>query len=74
MNDKVKLSMDLRSLRRKAGVSTDSVAALAGIGKSTVDRMETGEPPSLLNALRLARFLKTPVEQVWSLTDEKGEE
>ena len=74
MNDKVKLLMNLRALRKEAGLSLDFVVSRSGINKSILSRMEIGEAPGLVNALRMARFLNTPVEQIWGLTDEKGGE
>ena len=71
MGEIVELLMDLRSLRREAKLSTARVAELSGIGPSTLDRIESGEAPGLGNALRLARFLRTPVEEIWGLKDGK---
>lgn len=70
MSEQVKLLLDLRALRIEAGLSVERVAALTGIGRSTLDRMEAGESMNLANALRLAHFLRMPIEEIWALGDE----
>jgi len=67
MKAEVELVLNMRGLRKEAHVSLNSVAELSGIHKSILARIETGALPSLSNALRLARFLQTPVEEIWAL-------
>jgi DNA-binding XRE family transcriptional regulator len=47
------------------------VAKLSGVAESNIDRIEDGGAPNLLNALKYARFLHLPVEEIWGLKQEK---
>lgn len=69
MDSEVELLIDLRGMREEAKVSVERVSELAGIGRSTIARIEMGDMPSLGNALRLARFLKMSVEEIWRLSE-----
>jgi len=69
VKDQVVLRMDLRALRNEAGVSASYVAGKTGMGLSTYARVETGAPPSLANALKLAKFLELPVEEIWGMEE-----
>ena len=64
-----KLKMDLKTLRTEAGYSVGKVAKLSGIPDSVISRIEVGESPSLGTALRLARFLQVPIEEIWGLDE-----
>ncbi len=52
-----KLGEDLNAWRRLRRLTVDEVADRAGIGRSTVLRLEAGEGATLENALRVARAL-----------------
>jgi DNA-binding XRE family transcriptional regulator len=67
MSEKVTLVMDIRGLRREAGVTIEQAAAMTEVPKATLMRIETGAAPALENALRIARFMRTPVEEIWRL-------
>jgi transcriptional regulator with XRE-family HTH domain len=69
VKDQVVLRMDLRALRNEAGVSASYVAGKTGMGLSTYERVETGAAPSLANALKLAKFLELPVEEIWGMEE-----
>lgn len=72
MKNEVSLLLDLRALRKEAGMSAEEVAEQSGISAAGIERIEWKECPSLANALRLARLLHLSVEDIWALTDEKG--
>jgi DNA-binding XRE family transcriptional regulator len=42
--------------------------AATGIDHMTIWRAESGKEPSLTNALRIAKALKYPVEELWELS------
>ena len=69
MNEQAVLRMNLRELRKEAGLSVGYVAEHAGIAHSIFARIEKGGIPNLANALRLAKFLETPVEEIWGLEE-----
>lgn len=72
----------LRSHRRRAGLTLESVAASAGLTKSYLSKVERGlSTPSIDVALRIARALDTDVSQLFSeeldgtvMTVERGDE
>lgn len=72
MDHKAELLIDLRGLRKEANLSVDRVAQLSGIGRSIIARMEIGDTPNLATALRMARFLETPVEEIWGLAEDNA--
>jgi DNA-binding XRE family transcriptional regulator len=71
MKDQLKLLVDIRGLRREAKVGLDAAAELLGVNRSSLARIETGTKPSLIDALKIARFLHLPVEQIWSFAEKK---
>jgi DNA-binding XRE family transcriptional regulator len=69
MKDQVQLLLDLRGMRREAGMPLAEVVKLSGVCKSNYERLQNGATPSLDNALKLARFLRMPVEEIWKLKE-----
>ena len=68
----VKVGSRLRSLRRSKGWSLDNLADRAGIGASTISRLETGQRRMALDQLvELARALDTTADEL--LAGEKEE-
>jgi len=58
----------LDSARSRHGLSRQQLADAVGVHYQTVGYLERGEySPSLALALRIARLLGTPVEQLFSL-------
>lgn len=59
-------------LRLKKGVTQEELAAAIGVTRQTVIAIEKGNyTPSVLLALKIAKFFKQPVEKVFSITYEK---
>ncbi|MDH6117021.1 helix-turn-helix domain-containing protein [Kitasatospora sp. GAS204B] len=64
----------LRVLRQEAGLTLDQVAALTGIGASTLSRLEAGHrQPSLDLLVPLAAVYQTPVEELVAVVEHAGE-
>ena len=64
----------LRVLRQAAGLTLDQVAALTGIGVSTLSRLEAGRrQPSLDLLVPLAAAYQTPVEELVAVVEHAGE-
>ncbi|GAX51331.1 helix-turn-helix domain-containing protein [Streptomyces olivochromogenes] len=64
----------MRVLRRAAGLTLQQVAALTGIGVSTLSRLEGGRrQPSLDLLVPLAAVYGTPLEQMVSVVEHAGE-
>lgn len=62
----------LEQARGKAGLSRQELADLVGVHYQTIGYIERGEySPSLVLALRIAEELKTSVEEVFWLEQEK---
>jgi DNA-binding XRE family transcriptional regulator len=71
MKNEVCLLMNLRDLRKEAGISSKELALLSGISESSIERIEWGDSPSLANALRLANVLNLSVADIWGLKEKK---
>lgn len=69
--ERVALQLELRKLREEVKLPRQKVAELSGISMASYERMEAGVAPSLSLALKLARFLEMPVEEIWTLTGEE---
>ena len=61
------LTLDLRGMRREAGISLEKWNEQCGVCKSNLARYELGDVPSLKNALKIAHSLKMPVEAIWKV-------
>jgi putative transcriptional regulator len=60
----------LRALREDRGWSQGRLAEEVGVSRQTINAIETGRfDPSLPLALRLARLLGRPVEEIFRLAD-----
>ncbi len=58
--------------RTEAGVTQEAFAEAVGVTRQTVIALEKGNySPSVLLALRIARFFKRPVEDLFSIIYEK---
>ncbi len=58
--------------RTEAGVTQEAFAEAIGVTRQTVIALEKGNySPSVLLALRIARFFKRPVEDLFSIIYEK---
>ena len=69
-DDRIKLLIDARGLREKQGVTLRDCVKPSGISSATLLRIEEGRAPDLATALRFARFVEMPVEEVWRLKDD----
>lgn len=60
----------VRELRAAAGLTQEELAEKAGVTRVTINCLENGVyAPSLELALRLSRFFKKPVEDIFRLED-----
>jgi plasmid maintenance system antidote protein VapI len=55
----------LEQVMRYQGLSVRQLAKGAGVPVATTARIVNGSKPTLTNAIRLARYLKVRVEDVW---------
>lgn len=55
----------LQQLSRYQQITAGKLAKETGIPTSTADRILNGGRPSLDHAIRIARYLKTSVEDIW---------
>lgn len=61
----------MKALRAEAGLTQAELAAQVGVTRKTINTVENGVfTPSALLALKIARALGQPVEQVFWLTDQ----
>ncbi len=59
-------------LRSKAGVTQEELAESVGVTRQTIIAIEKGNyTPSVLLALKIARFFKKPLEEVFYIKYEK---
>ncbi|QQG38362.1 MAG: helix-turn-helix transcriptional regulator [Candidatus Kaiserbacteria bacterium] len=58
----------VQSARMKAAITQEELAAAVGVSRQTIIAIEKGNyAPSILLALRLARYFKTPVEKLFAI-------
>ena len=64
MNDVLKNSIE--QLRKQRGITQEQLAECVGVTRQTIIALEKGHyGPSLVLALKIARFFGTPVESVF---------
>ena len=56
---------NLETIRRNRNLQQQDVATAAGVPQATISRIENGKGTTLLSALRIARALALPVEEVF---------
>ena len=62
---------DLKQVRKAAGLTQAQLAQLTGVSRQTVIATERGDyAPSVYLALRIARALNTPVEEIFAPPEE----
>jgi DNA-binding XRE family transcriptional regulator len=62
----------IEQVRTSMGLSRQQLADLVGVHYQTIGYLERGEySPSLVLALRIAEQLKTPIEELFWLKEEK---
>ena len=60
----------IRSLRKAAGLTQEDLAQALGVTRQTINAIENDKyEPTLGLAMRLARFLNTPVEDIFCLPE-----
>ena len=60
----------LYQLRKGRGISQEDLARRCGVSRQTINAIENNKyDPTLGLAMRLARLLKTPVEDIFHLPD-----
>ena len=60
----------IRALRKERGISQEDLARRCGVSRQTINAIENNKyDPTLGLAMRLARLLKTPVEDTFHLPD-----
>ena len=58
----------IRMLRKELGLRQEDLARDTGVTRQTINAIENGKyNPSLVLAIKLARLLKTPVEELFQL-------
>ena len=61
----------IRELRKAAGLRQEDLARELGVTRQTINAIENNKyDPTLGLAMRLARLLKTPVEDIFHLRDQ----
>ena len=61
---------NIRSLRKAAGLTQEDLAQALGVTRQTINVIENDKyDPTLGLAMRLARFLNTPVEDIYRLPE-----
>lgn len=64
------MNNDVRALREEQGLSQAALGAELGVSRQTVNSIETGKyDPSLPLAIRIARYFRTSVEEIFHVDD-----
>lgn len=59
---------NVQRFREKAGVTQEELASAAGVSRQTIIAIERGNyTPSVLLALKIAKYFKIPLETIFSL-------
>jgi putative transcriptional regulator len=67
------LGTRVRALREAAGLTQESLARAAGIGRVTLVRLESGKhTPKISTLAAIAQILERPVEDLFAGPDESG--
>lgn len=68
----MKISNAVRELRSRAGLTQEELADKVGVTRVTINCLERGVYlPSIELALKLARFFKRPVEEIFVMEEHK---
>jgi putative transcriptional regulator len=63
-----RVSNRVQELRNGADITQEKLASAVGVSRQTIIAIEKGNyTPSVLLALRLARYFKMPVERIFTL-------
>ncbi len=66
------ISNCVHELRTKAGVTQGALADASGVTRQTIIAIEKGNyTPSVFLALKISKFFKKPLEEVFSISYEK---
>jgi len=72
---KMTLQNRLRVLRAVKNVTQEDLARAIDVSRQTINAIELGKfNPSVLTALKLARFFGTPVEEIFTAVQEESRE
>jgi putative transcriptional regulator len=67
-----KIHNEVSKYRTDIGVTQEELASKVGVSRQTIIALEKGNyAPSILLALKIASFLKMPVEKVFKISYEK---
>ncbi len=73
MNERI--TANIRGHRKNAGLTQKDLAAAIGVSRQTVISIERGRYiPSLPLALKIARFFKRPVDDMFQLEEERRDD
>lgn len=61
---------NLKRIRKNAHLTQEDLAKCVGVRRETISQLESGKGnPSLLTVLKLAKYLETPVDELFKLAD-----
>lgn len=66
------ISNSVQKIRAERGVTQEELAEKAGVSRQTIIAIERGKyTPSVLLAMKIARYFKMPVEELFTIAYEK---
>ena len=62
----------LEELRKQRGIAQEALADILQVSRQTISSLENGRyNPSILLAIKIARFFSLPVEEIFQYEEEK---
>jgi putative transcriptional regulator len=71
----MEISNSLRVWRARSDITQDDLSKEVGLSRQTINSIENGKfVPTVVSALKIAKFFKVNVEEIFYLTEDKNED
>jgi len=71
----MEIGNSLKVWRARSDITQDDLSKEVGLSRQTINSIENGKfVPTVVSALKIARFFKVNVEEIFYLTEDKNED